>query len=86
MTEEEAKEKQADLAKHFDLGFWYGINCEKCCGVFPKFMTGGNQGMDCWYECEVCGKRTKPTTMPWIAEKAWNAGETIGGNIQMSLF
>lgn len=72
MTAEEAKARQDELSKHYNLGFWYGVNCKKCCGVFPILRTGGTQGMDCWYECEVCGKRTEPKSMPWIAANAWN--------------
>ena len=74
MTAAEAKANQDELAKHYNLSYWYGTKCEPCCGVYPKFKTGGIQGNDCWYECEVCGKRTDPQRMPWIAEREWNAG------------
>ena len=37
----------------------------------------------CWYECEVCGKRTITEPMPWIAEEAWNAGRYEEGQIKM---
>ena len=84
MTAEEAKARQDEIAKHYRLEYWYGTNCEKCCGVYPKFRTGGVQGMSCWYECEVCGKRTEEKSMPWIAEKAWNNGEFM--EQQLSLF
>lgn len=83
-TAEEAKREQNELAKHYDLGFWYGTGCEKCCGVYPKFRTSSGFDSYCWYECEVCGKRTKNASMPWIAEKDWNAG--LFEQQQMSLF
>ena len=84
MTREEAIAKQADLAKDYDLSYWYGTNCTKCCDVFPALMT--SQGFDskCWYECEVCGKKTEPQSMPWLAREAWNRGEFM--QTQMSLW
>ena len=37
MTAEEAKKHQDQLmADGWDLSFWYGTSCTKCCGVFPK--------------------------------------------------
>ena len=84
MTAAEAKARQDELSKHFKLSYWYGTGCEKCCGVYPKFMTGGVQGNDCWYQCEVCGKRTEPQLMPWIAAREWNEGHFR--NLQLSLF
>lgn len=74
MTREEAKANQDRIAKNYNLGFWYGTNCEKCCGVYPKFCTHDGKQHMCYYECEVCGKRTKLCTMPWIARDEWNAG------------
>lgn len=76
MTPEEAKAKQDELGKHYTLAWWYGVHCDPCCGVFPKFMTTGGSNDRCFYQCEVCGKRTALHDMPWQAEKAWNAGET----------
>lgn len=84
MTAEEAKNRQEELSKHYNLSFWYGTNCEKCCGVYPKLIVGGIQAMDCWYECEVCGKRTEPKPMPWLSEKDWNEGRFL--DQQLSLF
>lgn len=84
MTAEEAKRNQDEIAKHFNLGWWYGTGCKKCCGVYPKFKTGGIQNLGCWYECEVCGRKTEPLSMPWIAEKEWNAGNV--NEPQLSLF
>ena len=84
MTREEAIAHQAELAEHFNLSYWYGTRCKKCCGVFPKFKTSLGFDSKCWYECEVCGTRTAAVSMPWIAEEAWNKGELIPG--QFSLF
>ena len=72
MTMEEAKADQEDVAKHFKLGWWFGVHCDKCCGVYPRLHT--SEGFDglCWYECDVCGKRTVKASMPWIAEREWN--------------
>lgn len=76
MTKDEAKANQDRIAKYHDLSYWYGTNCKKCCGVFPKFCTEGNIAReDCFYRCEVCGKRTNGFLMPWQAEKAWNNDE-----------
>ncbi len=77
MTPEEAKANQERIAENYNLGFWYGIHCAKCCGVYPKLIThvGGTNLDLCRYECEVCGKRTADFPMPWQAEEAWNRGE-----------
>ena len=82
MTREEAKANQDEIAKHYKLSYWYGTRCEKCCGVYPKFQRAYNEG--CYYECEVCGKRTGQFGMKWEAEEAWNRGEFL--EEQMSLF
>lgn len=84
MTKEEAKANQDRIAKGYDLGYWYGTNCEKCCGVFPKFRTFGDLGgwTRCYYECEVCGKRTDKFEMPHQAEKAWNDHEYISNQLR----
>ena len=83
MTADEAKKKQNEIAQHYKLSYWYGTGCDKCCGVYPKFMTGGIQGMDCWFECEVCGKRTEAQSMPWIAEREWNAGRFLDQQLRL---
>ena len=77
MTAEEAKKHQDQLvAEGWTLSFWYGVHCDKCCGVYPKLITHiGGQSRDlCRYECEVCGKQTEAYDMPWQAEMAWNSG------------
>ena len=85
MTAEEAKAHQDDLErKGFTLAWWYGTGCKKCCGVYPKFHSGDTLRPGCWYECEVCGRKTEKQAMPWIAEKEWNAGNT--NEPQLSLF
>ena len=84
MTREEAAAHQAEMAKHYNLAYWYGTRCKKCCGVFPKFKTSLGFDSKCWYECEVCGTRTEEKSMPWLAEEAWNKGELVPG--QFSLF
>lgn len=78
MTAEEAKKHQNQLvAEGWDLGFWYGTNCTKCCGVFPKLDTHIAPNDDCRYRCEVCGKKTAAYSMPWLARDAWNEGNVI---------
>lgn len=88
MTMAEAKANQERIAQHYNLGWWYGTRCAKCCGVYPKFMR--RETFDpkaAYYQCEVCGRRTEYYTMPWLAEEAWNKGETIGGGgHQMTLW
>lgn len=84
MTAEEAKRNQDEIAKHYNLGWWYGTGCKKCCGVYPKFRTTEGNNCMCWYECEVCGTKTELQSMPWIAEREWNAGHFV--QKQMSLF
>lgn len=88
MTAEEVKAKQDALtAKGYNLGWWYGTRCAKCCGVYPKLLFSGDLShAEVFYQCEVCGKRTEPKVMPWIAEEAWNNGEYTGELLQYSLF
>ena len=84
MTAEQAKANQDELAKHYRLSYWYGTNCKKCCGVYPKFRTTNGFDSKCFYECEVCGTRTDLFPMPWLAERAWNNGEFL--ETQYSMF
>ena len=79
MTAEEAKKYQDQIvAEGWDLGFWYGTKCAKCCGVYPKFVNVYTDGQDlCRYECEVCGKKTAVYSMPWLARDAWNNGKFV---------
>ena len=73
MTQEQAKKEQERLAGKYTLGWWFGTNCEKCCDVYPRFRKDGND--NCYYECDVCGKRTEPQIMPWLAQQKWNEHE-----------
>lgn len=86
-TYEKVKEEQDRLkANGYYLGWWYGVSCKKCCGVYPKFMKKeGFDPKDCYYQCEVCGRRTAPEVMPWIARDAWNLGKTYFEDPQISL-
>lgn len=85
MTAKEAKEKQDRIAQHYNLGWWYGTDCEKCCGIFPKLMmSGATSHEQCYYQCEVCGKRSEPCLMPWIARDKWNDHEYVQEEKQLS--
>ncbi len=87
LTKEEAKAKQDEITKHgFKLGWWYGTDCKQCCGVYPKFMKTAGFDDKCYYECEVCGKKTDLYEMPWQAEKAWNEDRIHYDNETISLF
>lgn len=87
MTRQEALANQERIAKNYNLGWWYGTRCERCCGVLPKLETEGNMTDGrCFYQCEVCGKRTKGFQMPWMAERAWNNREYLTNAVQMNLF
>lgn len=83
MTQEEAIANQNRIAQHYKLGWWYGVRCTKCHGVYPKLEVSDALGGGCWYQCEVCGKRTGEKSMPWLAEKAWNNNEFVLGQIRM---
>lgn len=63
----------------FNPAWWYGEGHRECCGQPPKFMSGGNtSGGYCWYQCEICGTRTRHDhDMPWQALKEWDAGEVF---------
>lgn len=85
MIASEAKRVQDELAKHYDLSFWYGTNCKKCCGVFPKLFVTNPISGECYYKCEVCEKRTKLYSMPWLARDAWNNDEVEDDNALWTL-
>ena len=78
MTAEEARANQERIAKHYKLSWWYGTDCNKCCGVYPKLIIGVGGVTDlCRYECEVCGSTTAAFAMPWQARDAWNHGDFV---------
>lgn len=78
MTAEEAKRNQDQIvAEGWTLSFWYGTDCKKCCGVYPKLIDQIPPNDFCRYECEVCGKTTEAYIMPWLARDAWNEGRFI---------
>ena len=55
--------------------WWYGMDCEPCCGLHPRLMDTWDRGDMCYYECPSCGRRTALFNMPWQARDAWNRGE-----------
>lgn len=71
----EEKARQDRIAEHFDLSFWFGTSCEKCCGVYPEFFSEESFRDYGYYVCLVCGKESKHKPMSWQARKAWNQGE-----------
>ena len=82
MTMEDAILEQEEIVRRgFNLGWWFGTNCRKCCSVFPRLIANDH---DCWYQCPVCGQRTEPASMPWIAEEAWNSGRFRDEILQIS--
>ena len=73
MTREDAKANQDRIARHYNLSWWYGTECRKCCGVYPKIVIRNvDNPKDVHLECEVCGRKTKEYAMPWIAKEEWN--------------
>ena len=84
MTREEAETEQRKLEiRGMNPGWWYGTSCEKCCGLYPRFRCdGSNNTKNCWYECDVCGKRTDRHEMPWAAREAWNRHEYMEEQIR----
>lgn len=86
MTQEEAKAYQDKIvADGYELGWYFGTRCKKCCGVYPRFITSCSMNMKDYYRCDVCGKRTEEFEMPWLAEEAWNAGKTFTPWEQLTL-
>ena len=71
-TYEEIKAKQDKLGKN--AAWYYGTDCEKCCGVYPAFMTEDSFENKGYYVCLVCGKESVHEPMSWIARDSWNAG------------
>lgn len=89
MTRQEAINEQNRLAIFFgeeNLGWWFGTRCERCCDVLPRFVSKNTNDKyhSCAYRCDVCGKQTEWTGMPWQAEEAWNNHEYQGVGVQLS--
>ena len=88
MTREEAVSEQKRLSILYNgkLDFWFGTNCEKCCDVYPRFVSRNTNDKyhSCAYRCDVCGKQTEWTGMPWQARDAWNNHEYMGAGVQLS--
>ena len=87
MTREQAMEEQRLLKqKGFNLGWYFGTKCEKCCDVYPRLLhrNVNDKRRDTYYRCDVCGKQTEYYGMPSEAEKAWNEHRYSGEGVQMS--
>lgn len=87
MTQKEAQDQQQMLQiKGFNLGWWFGTDCEKCCGVFPRLVRRdvNDKYHDTAYKCDVCGKQSEWLGMPWQARDAWNSHRFMGEGVQMS--
>jgi hypothetical protein len=70
-SRKEELKKQKELGNM--LGYYYGTDCDKCCGVYPKFFhTQGFEELG-YYVCLVCGKESKHAPMPWQAREYWNS-------------
>ena len=72
---EEEKAHQEKLGKM--CSYYYGTDCEKCCGVYPAFYTDNTFDCSCYYVCLVCGKESTHHEMPWQSSKAWNNHEYV---------
>lgn len=89
MTQREAMNEQKMLEiKGMDIGWYFGVRCEKCCGVFPRFRKKdtNDKFRDTYYQCDVCGKQTGYYGMPKQAEDAWNNHQFLGAGVQMNMF
>lgn len=92
-TYEEVKAHQDKLGDN--TGWYYGVTCNKCCGVYPKFCTEQDFKGDGYYLCLVCGKESVHKSMPWQSAEEWNKGhylwqpeedKTIPKDYQMTIF
>ena len=91
MTHDEAVKEQKRLSMIWgeeNLGWWFGIKCEKCCDVYPRFCTRDTNDKyhDCFYKCDVCGKQTDYYGMPSQCADAWNDHRYLGDGVQMNMF
>ena len=69
-TAEEVKKDQERLGKN--AGWYYGTDCTKCCGVYPKFISEQTFEALGYYVCLVCGKESLHKPMPWQSRDDWN--------------
>ena len=73
-----------------NVGWYYGDDCNKCCGVFPAFETETGFDSKCYFVCLVCGKESIHCEMPFLARDEWNAGHFLfnpeDSNYQMTIF
>lgn len=70
-----AAEEKAHQDKLGDsIRFYYGLSCNKCCGVYPKFLTDNSPKDLCYYICMVCGKESVHECMTHLAITSWNEG------------
>lgn len=87
MTPKQAKAIQDKIvADGYKLSWWYGTDCRKCCGVYPKLMDNGGFDAKVFFQCEVCGRRSEAFSMPWLARDNWNSMNFDPIPVQMSLF
>ena len=88
MTQKQAKAIQDKLVEDgYKLSWWYGTDCRKCCGVYPKLMEKqATFDSHAYFECEVCGRKSKAFSMPWLARDDWNSMNFDPIPVQMSLF
>ena len=87
MTQQEAINEQRRMEiMGWNLGWYFGVHCEKCCGVYPRFQTRNTNDKyhDAYYKCDVCGKQTDYFGMPKQAEEAWNNHQYLGEGVQLS--
>ena len=69
---EEEIEHQNGLGKA--IQFYYGLECKKCCGVYPAYFTTDGFESRGYYVCLVCGKESKHGVMEHLARSNWNEG------------
>ena len=87
MTQQEAMQEQKRLEiSGFNLGWYFGTRCEKCCGVYPRYLTRdvNDKYHSAYYKCDVCGKQTEYYGTPQQAEEAWNNHKYMGEGVQLS--
>lgn len=88
MTRQEAinEQKRLMIIWRGNISWWFGTDCEKCCDVYPRFVNRNTNDKyhSCAFKCDVCGKQTEWTGMPWQAKQAWNNHEYQGAGVQLS--